>query len=84
VDLLVGERLVVECDSAEFHDRYRSANDYQRTQELIRRGYIVVRLTYRDVVHDWARAEALILEIVRAGRHEWRAGRGVRGTALAL
>jgi hypothetical protein len=43
-----------------------------------------VRLTYRDVVHDWARAEALILEIVRAGRHEWRAGRGVRGTALAL
>jgi very-short-patch-repair endonuclease len=84
VDLLVGDRLVVECDSAEFHDGYRSVNDYQRTQELIRRGYIVLRLTYRDVVHDWPRVEALILEIVRAGRHEWRGGRGVRGTALAL
>ena len=84
VDLLVGDRLVVECDSAEFHDGYRSPNDYLRTQELIRRGYIVLRLTYRDVVHDWPRAEALILEIVRARRHEWRAASGARGTVLGL
>lgn len=84
VDLLVGHRLVVECDSAEFHDGYHSARDYERDQELIRRGYIVLRLTYRDVVHNWPRVEALIMEIVRARRHEWRTGRDVQGTALAL
>jgi very-short-patch-repair endonuclease len=82
VDLLVGDRLVIECDSASYHEGYRSERDYERDQELMRQGYLVLRLKYRQVVHEWARIEALILAVVRARRHRWRAGTG--GTILAL
>lgn len=82
VDLLVGERLVIECDSAAYHEGYRSERDYERDQQLLRLGYLVLRLKYRHVVHDWDRIEALVLDVVRARRHRWRAGR--QGTVLAL
>lgn len=84
VDLLVGDRLVIECDSAEFHDGYHSIRDYERDQELIRRGYVVLRLEYRHVIDDWERIEAIILEIVRARRHMWRTGVRARGTVFSL
>lgn len=72
VDLLVGDRLVIECDSAAFHEGYQSQRDYERDQELLRQGYLVLRLKYGHVVHEWQRIEALILELVRARRHRWR------------
>lgn len=84
VDLLVGDRLVIECDSSEFHDGYQSRRDYERDQELMRLGYLVLRLKYEHVVHEWARIEALVMGIVRARRHLWRSGAGARGTLLAL
>lgn len=84
VDLLVGDRLVIECDSAAYHEGYESVRDYERDQELLRNGYLVLRLKYRHVVHEWSRVEALILEIVRARRHRWRTGAGAAGSALAL
>lgn len=84
VDVVVGDRLVIECDSAEFHDGYQSSKDYERDQELMRRGYLVLRLTYRDVVYDWDRVEALVLEIVRARRHLWRTGSDACGTVRGL
>ena len=78
VDLLVGQRLVIECDSAAFHQDYQSERDYERDQELLRRGYLVLRLKYRHVVHEWDRIEALVLEIVRSRRHRWRSGVGIQ------
>lgn len=84
VDLLVGDRLVIECDSAAYHDGYESVRDYERDQQLLRNGYLVLRLKYRHVVHEWSRVESLVLEIVRARRHRWRTGSAVRGSVLAL
>ncbi|MGN6160902.1 MAG: DUF559 domain-containing protein [Marmoricola sp.] len=84
VDLVVGERLVIECDSAAFHDGYHSQRDYERDQELLRQGYLVLRLKYRHVMYDWARIEGLILGVVRARRHRWRAGSNASGSFLAL
>ncbi|MGN6721377.1 MAG: endonuclease domain-containing protein [Marmoricola sp.] len=84
VDLVVGDRLVIECDSSEFHDGYQSKRDYERDQELMRLGYMVLRLRYEHVVHEWARIEALVMGIVRARRHLWRSGADARGTLLAL
>lgn len=69
VDLLVGNRLVIECDSKAYHDGYTSTRDYERDQELLRQGYLVLRLKYRHVVHEWPRIEALILDMVRSRRH---------------
>lgn len=71
VDLLVGDRLVIERDSAAYHDGYESIRDDERDQELLRNGYLVLRLKYRDVLDEWSRVAALILEIVRARRHRW-------------
>ncbi|MGN6722339.1 MAG: endonuclease domain-containing protein [Marmoricola sp.] len=82
VDLVVGDRLVIECDSAAYHEGYQSERDYERDQELLRLGYLVLRLKYRHVVHEWDRIEALVLDVVRARRHRWRVGG--QGTVLAL
>ncbi|BBH16741.1 hypothetical protein Back2_10280 [Nocardioides baekrokdamisoli] len=72
VDLVVGDRLVIECDSAAFHDGYTSKRDYERDRELVRQGYLSLRFKYHEVVDEWPRLEALILEIVRADRHRCR------------
>ena len=82
VDLLVGERLVIECDSERFHDGYTSERDYDRDIALIRRGYLVLRLKYRHVVYEWDEIEQIILEIVRARRHYWRSG--TTGSVISL
>ena len=69
VDLVVGNRLVIECDSKAFRDGYTSVRDYERDQELLRQGYLVLRLKYRHVVYEWQRVEDLILEVIRSRRH---------------
>jgi very-short-patch-repair endonuclease len=83
VDLIVGDRLVIECDSVAFHENYQSARDYDRDMALVSQGYIVLRLKYHHVMYDWAQVEALILAIVRARRHLWRRG-GSAGTVVSL
>ena len=82
VDLLIGERLVIECDSKSFHDGYQSSRDYDRDLALVGQGYLVLRLQYRHVMFEWERIERLILEIVRARRHLWRHGRA--GSVVSL
>lgn len=70
VDLLVGERLVVECDGAEHHAGWEaSAADRARDLELMVLGYRVVRLTYRQIVDDWPVVEERLLALVRADVH---------------
>ncbi|WES62722.1 DUF559 domain-containing protein [Microbacter sp. GSS18] len=70
VDLLVGERLVVQLDGFEFH-----ASSAQRTKdvafdaELTLRGYTVLRFTYAHVVHHWDEVERTIARAVAAGAH---------------
>lgn len=74
VDLLIGDRLVVELDGAGFHiDRADFAEDRRRSFELIMRGYLVVRLTYDMVMRDWERVRADLLTIIARGEHKWGA-----------
>ena len=73
VDVLVGDRLVIELDGSEFHSGSREfANDRRRDLELARRGYRVIRLSFSQVMTDWDACEAVILRLVRAGEHRWR------------
>lgn len=79
VDLLVGDRLVIECDSRAHHTvaaAYQS--DRARDRELVRRGYLVLRLTYEQVHDDWSTIEDAILDIVRERRHRWPRVRDAR------
>lgn len=77
VDLLVGDRLVIECDGAEHHADWRAhAADRERDRELTAAGYLVVRLTYGQIVDDWLAVERDLLTLVRAGAH--LASRGTR------
>ncbi|MHA7985440.1 DUF559 domain-containing protein [Rathayibacter sp. CAU 1779] len=83
VDLVIGDRLIIECDSAGYHDGYNSERDYDRDLRLLERGFLVVRLKYRHIMYDWARVEQIILALVRSGQHLW--SRGVRrGRLVAL
>lgn len=70
VDLVVGDLLVIECDGAEHHASWQAQSaDRERDRTLVAEGYVVVRLTYRRIVHDWPRVEQYLLAIVRRGGH---------------
>lgn len=70
VDLLVGDRLVIECDSREHHaDTAAYEADRARDRRLLALGCIVMRVTYRQVHDDWPAIERDILAIVRRGDH---------------
>lgn len=70
VDILIGDRLIVELDGYGFHaDRFEQ--DRERDWELNQRGYLVVRVSYRMVMEHRARVEAGLLALVRRGAHLW-------------
>jgi len=76
VDFLIGDRLVLEVDGYAFHgDREAFERDRARDLALIAQGFIVVRVSYRQVMEDWPRIERALLAFVRSNRH--------RGAALA-
>ncbi|WP_294179186.1 type IV toxin-antitoxin system AbiEi family antitoxin domain-containing protein [uncultured Schumannella sp.] len=79
VDLLIGDRLVLELDGEQWHSGERFEQDRARDLALTARGYVVIRLSYRQVIERWAECEALILSMVRRREHLWRAGDTDRG-----
>jgi len=70
VDLLIGERLIVECDSVQFHT---GVDNYQRDRDRDRRStadrYVTVRLTYNDVMYRWDEVFADILDLIQRREH---------------
>ncbi|AXE38151.1 endonuclease domain-containing protein [Acidipropionibacterium virtanenii] len=72
VDLVVGDRLVVEVDFKAHHTRLENyRKDRRRDRALVAMGYRVMRITWEEVMFGWAEVEAQILEIVRRGDHRW-------------
>lgn len=70
IDMLVGDRLIIECDSVEYHtDAEAYARDRARDQACVQMGYLVVRLTYQDVMVRWEQTERLILDLIRQRVH---------------
>ncbi|MGC5169101.1 endonuclease domain-containing protein [Microbacterium sp. DT81.1] len=70
VDVLIGDRLVVQVDGFEYHskpaDRRR---DLEHDAELMLRGYVVLRFSYAQVLHDWPAVERTIARALAAGAH---------------
>ena len=81
VDFLVGGRLVIEVDGRGFHTGTAFEEDRRRDFVLTTSGYLVLRLSYRQVMHDWERSRAGILALIARGEHRW-AGRGPYAPAL--
>ena len=72
VDILVGDRFVIECDSREWHNNEAAyASDRARDFVLVDAGYTVLRLTYAMVMFDWPRVEKLIHSKIAARQHRW-------------
>ena len=70
VDVLIGDRLVVQLDGFEYHskpaDRRR---DMEHDAELVLRGYVVLRFSYSQVLHDWPAVERAVSRAIAAGAH---------------
>jgi hypothetical protein len=63
VDFLIAGWLVVEIDGYEYHSNEQAfANDRRRDAELVRQGYVVIRVTWRDAV----RRPEYVVELVCA------------------
>lgn len=74
VDLLVGDRLVVELDGESWHGGSADfERDRARDRALLARGYLVVRASYRQVMDELPLVTSQILAIVRRDEHLWRA-----------
>lgn len=73
VDLLVGDRLVVELDGQQWHRGSGFEEDRRRDLVLIARGYLVVRVSYQQVTKSWVDVERELLTIIRRGDHLWHA-----------
>ena len=62
VDLLIGERLIVEADGREnHHDEEHRHKDLVRDAHAAMWGYITLRFDYAMIVHDWDLVERAIL-----------------------
>ncbi len=70
VDFLVGSRLVVEVDGAEYHtDPERFEADRRRDALLSALGFRVLRFSYRQVMYRWREVENAVLAAVVRGDH---------------
>jgi very-short-patch-repair endonuclease len=70
VDILVGERLVLQTDGFEHHSASaQRTSDIAHDAELRLRGYTVLRFSYAQVVHDWPSVERSIRRALAAGLH---------------
>ena len=72
VDLLIGDRFVIECDSKKWHtgsEKYHA--DRNRDRILIGLGYLPMRITYEMVMFDWPETERVILRRVAQRDHLW-------------
>lgn len=70
VDFLLGSRLVVEVDGAEFHtSREAFEEDRRRDAVLSSLGYRVLRFSYTQVERNWVQVEAAIFAALARGDH---------------
>ncbi len=69
VDLLIGDRLILELDGEEWHD---FEEDRARDRRAAVRGFLSLRASYDQVLLGWEEVEAHVLALIRRGAHRWR------------
>ena len=72
VDILVGDRLVIETDGRVWHSDARSfAEDKRRDLALAERGYLVLRVSYAQVDYESQHVLDVVRGIVARDEHRW-------------
>ena len=75
-DMLVGEGLIIECDSWEHHGTPAAqAEDRRRDRQLVLRGYRVVRLGFSDVMLRWPATQEFLSDLLAGRLHRVPPGR---------
>lgn len=69
VDLLVGQSLVVECDSENHHAGEAIETDRERDLALHTLGFAVLRVSYQQVFHQFPKVAAAIARRIADGDH---------------
>lgn len=70
VDLVIGDRLLIEADGRENHEReHERAKDLRRDASAASAGYTTLRFTYAMIVADWPLVEAAIIGAMARGAH---------------
>lgn len=78
VDLVIGDRLIIECDGRAHHDDpLARARDRRRDLLLSARGYLVIRLDIAQIRGDWMLTLAVIRDLIARRQHLWSAA-GIR------
>jgi very-short-patch-repair endonuclease len=72
VDILIGDRLVLELDGKRWHSSPEAfETDRGRDLALLERGFEVIRVSYRQVMEEWPRIEAAIRDRIARRAHRW-------------
>ncbi len=70
VDMIIGERLVIEVDGYAYHsDPEAFEADRRRDARLSARGYRVLRFSYKQIMQHWSEVRAAITAAVARGDH---------------
>lgn len=70
VDFVIGDRLIIEVDGRENHEREKErAKDLARDAAAAALGYETLRFTYAMIVHHWSAVEAAVLAKIAEGAH---------------
>jgi hypothetical protein len=74
VDLLVGDRLIIEADGRQWHEGSDAfLVDRSRDLEALRRCFLPLRLAPHHVLYEWQWVETVVLSLVKGGEHRWTA-----------
>lgn len=68
VDILIGERLVIQIDGAT-HTGQQRTKDIEHDAQLMLRGFHVLRFSYEQIMKRWPEVQAVVMEAVSQGLH---------------
>lgn len=74
VDFVIGDRLIIEADGEAHAGADNRHRDLMRDARAAALGFISLRFTYAQVVHDWETVEAAIVGALSHGVHRSPAG----------
>lgn len=69
VDLLVGDRLIIECDSQAHHGETNYENDRRRDLAARDLGFTTLRLSYQQIWKHWKATQQSLTQEIRTRRH---------------
>lgn len=68
VDVLIGDRLVLQIDG-KHHVGAQRSEDIRHDAELTLMGYHVIRISYQQLMHEWPMVQDLIMRAIAQGLH---------------